>query len=63
MRYQLTVTIELKSPFSKERVGKQFASLFNFGTIRESIADALQLQNDPELVSISVDKGINRDNG
>jgi hypothetical protein len=54
MRYEITVTIQLDSRRDRDRVAKQFESLFEFGTIRESIAEGLQLQNDPRLLAVAV---------
>ena len=54
MKYELTITMSLESSDSEDRVANRFASLFNFGTIKESIADGLQLLEDPCLVGVSV---------
>jgi len=54
MQYELTITLSLESNSNQDRVAKQFASLFDFGTVKESIVDGLQLLEDPRLVSISV---------
>lgn len=54
MNYELTIKIQLESAHNEERVIKQFESLFEFGTIKESIAVALQLGNDPRLTAIAV---------
>jgi hypothetical protein len=42
------------SKCSPDRVAKQFTSLFEFGTIKDSIADALKLGDDPRLVGVAV---------
>jgi hypothetical protein len=54
MRYELAITIQLDSRHDQDRVAKLFESLFEYGTIKESIADALQLGNDPRLLSVDV---------
>jgi len=54
MQYELTITLSLESNPDQDRVTKQFASLFDFGTVKESIVDGLQLLEDPRLISISV---------
>ena len=54
MQYELTITLSLESNSNQDRVSKQLASLFDFGTVKESIVDGLQLLNDPRLVRISV---------
>jgi hypothetical protein len=41
MQYQVTIKILIDSPFDKERVAHQVDSLFEFGTIGESVVDAL----------------------
>ena len=54
MNYELTVTVRLESDHTEGRISKQFESLFEFGTIKESITEGLQLLNDPQLVSVAV---------
>ena len=54
MRYELTITLSLESGYNHDRVAKKCASLFEFGTLKESIVDGLQLHEDPRLVNISV---------
>jgi hypothetical protein len=54
MNYQLTVTMSFDSDRSRNRVAKLFESLFEFGTIKESIAEGLQLLEDPRLVTVEV---------
>jgi hypothetical protein len=54
MRYELTVTIQLDSRRDQDRVAKLLESLFEFGTIKESIAEGLQLLNDPRLLAVEV---------
>jgi hypothetical protein len=64
MRYELTVTMQLDSPRDQDRVAKLIESLFEFGTIKESIAEGLQLLNDPRLLAVSVRrKASNRTTG
>jgi len=54
MQHEVTITLRLESSCGRDRVGKQLASLFDFGTIKESIVDGLQLLDDPRVVDISV---------
>jgi hypothetical protein len=54
MRYELNVTMHLDSDQNQDRVAKLFESLFEFGTIRESIAEGLQLLDDPRLLAVDV---------
>jgi hypothetical protein len=54
MRYELTVTIQLDSGRDQDRVAKLFESLFEFGTIKESMAEGLQLLNAPRLLAVAV---------
>ncbi len=54
MRHQLTITLEVKSRCTEARIAKQFESLFEFGTIKESIAEGLRLETDPWLLAVAV---------
>jgi len=54
MKYELTITMSVESRHHRDRVARQFASLFDFGTIKESIAEGLKLRNDPRLVAVLV---------
>jgi hypothetical protein len=54
MRHELTFTIQLDSRHDQDRVAKLFESLFEFGTIKEAIAEGLQLLDDPRLLSVDV---------
>ncbi len=53
MRYEVNLTVTLKSDQTEDRVCKLFESLFDFGTIKESIADGLHLLEDPRLLAIT----------
>jgi hypothetical protein len=53
-KYELTLKILVKSPHDEDRVAHQMESLFEFGTITESIADGLKLNECPRLTSVSV---------
>jgi hypothetical protein len=54
MRYIITATIQLDSRRDEDRVAKLFESVFEFGTIKEAIAEGLQLQVDPRLLAVDV---------
>ena len=54
MHYELTATIQLNSRHDPDRLGKLFESLFEFGTIKESIAEGLRLGDDPRLLAVDV---------
>ena len=54
MQYELTITMRLESDSTQDHLAKQVDSLFEFGTITESIVDGLQLLEDPRLVDVSV---------
>ena len=54
MRYDVTITLRLKSRNDEDRVSRQLVSLFEWGTIRESIAEGLHLDDDPKLVDVVV---------
>jgi hypothetical protein len=56
MHYEVTLKILIDSPFDKERVARQMESLFEFGTIRESIVDGLRLIKTPRLSSVSIER-------
>ena len=49
MQYQLTIKMLIDTPFDKERVARQVESLFEFGTIGESVVDALGLDETHDL--------------
>lgn len=54
MQYELTLKMVIDTPRDKERVVHQIESLFEFGTIGESIVDGLKLNESPRLTSVSV---------
>ncbi len=54
MSHEVTVTMRLNSSQSCSRIEKLLESLFEFGTIKESIADGLHLLEDPHLLQIDV---------
>ena len=54
MNYEVTLSFKVDSPYSEERVGRQTECLFEFGTMRESIADGLDLDEEPSLISVDV---------
>jgi hypothetical protein len=54
MRYVITATIQLDSRRDEDRVAKLFESVFEFGTIKEAIAEGLQLLDDPRLLAVDV---------
>ncbi len=56
MQYEVTIKILLNSPCKEERVARQVESLFEFGSIRESFADALELNKTPRLSGVSVER-------
>ena len=56
MQYELTIKMLVKSKFDEERVVHQFESLFEFGSIRESIAEGLKLLEDPRLSDVAIAK-------
>jgi len=54
MHYELTIKLLLETPVDEDRVTRQVQSLFAFGTVLESIAEALKLEADPHFVSVAV---------
>ncbi len=55
MQYELTLKMVIETPLDKERVAHQVESLFEFGTIGESIVDGLGLDETPRLSSVSIE--------
>jgi len=55
MQYELTLKVLIDTPFDKDRVVHKIESLFEFGTINESIVDALGLDETPRLSSVSIE--------
>ncbi|MFH1758030.1 MAG: hypothetical protein ABH969_08285 [Pseudomonadota bacterium] len=60
MKYELTLKIAIETPLGKERVARQVESLFEFGTIGESIVDGLGLDENPRLSSVSIEPASTR---
>ena len=54
MKYELTVKLVIESPFDDDRVSRQVESLFAFGTVSESFAEALKLAKAPRFLSVDV---------
>jgi len=54
MQYELTVKLLIKTPFDEDRVMRQVESLFAFGTVLESVAEALKLDEDLHFLSVDV---------
>jgi hypothetical protein len=60
MLYKLTLKMLIDTPFDKDRVVHQVESLFEFGTISESVVDALGLEETPRLSSVSIEPASTR---
>ncbi len=54
MQYEVTLRMMVKSSCDADRVARQTESVFEFGTVREAIAEGLHLTDDPHLVDIAV---------
>jgi hypothetical protein len=54
MQYELTVKLLVETPHDEDRVTRQVESLFAFGTVSESFAEALKLDADPHFLSVAV---------
>jgi hypothetical protein len=54
MRYELTIKLLLETPVNQDRVIRQVESCFAFGTVLESVADALKLDVDPRFLGVTV---------
>jgi hypothetical protein len=54
MQRVLTIKLLLDTPRDEDRVAHQVESLFDFGTIKECVAEGLNLAEDPRLLSVAV---------
>jgi hypothetical protein len=54
MQYEVTVKLLIETAADEDRLTRQAESLFDFGTVKESFADALKLDTDPHLLSVAV---------
>jgi hypothetical protein len=54
MQYELTVKLLIETGVDKDRVTRQVESLFAFGTVLESFAEAQKLDKDPHFLSVAV---------
>jgi hypothetical protein len=54
MQYELTVKLLVETPLDEDRVTRQVESLFAFGTVSESVAEALKLDVAPHFLSVAV---------
>jgi hypothetical protein len=54
MQYEVTVKLLIETPVAQDRLTHQVESLFAFGTVLESFADALKLDADPRFLSVAV---------
>jgi hypothetical protein len=53
MQYEIKLTMRLESPRGQYRVVRGLESLFEHGTIKDSIAESLQLLNEPSFVAVT----------
>jgi len=54
MNYHITIKLAVVSPENAERIEKRLRAILEFGTIREVIGDALDLENDHHLIGVVV---------
>jgi len=54
MQYEVTVKLLIETPVDEDRLTSQVESLFAFGTVMESFADALKLNEDPHFLNVAV---------
>jgi hypothetical protein len=54
MQYELTIKLLVETPFDEDRVMRQVESLFAFGTVLESVAEALKLDVNPHFLNVAV---------
>jgi len=50
MQYELTIKLLLETSVDQDRVIRQVESCFAFGTVLESVAEALKLDVDPRFL-------------
>jgi len=53
MQYEVTVKLLIETPVDEDHLTRQVESLFAFGTVMESFADALKLNADPHFLSMA----------
>ncbi len=54
MRYEVTLRLIVEAPVYEDRVTRQIESLFDFGAVFESLAEALKLNEAPHSLSVAV---------
>ena len=54
MRYEATMVVSIKGRDEEDCVARLIESLFEFGTITDSLADGLQLDDNPRLLDVVV---------
>ena len=54
MQYEVTIKLLLETPVDQDRVIRQVESCFAFGTVLESVAEALKLDVDPQFLGVAV---------
>lgn len=54
MNYEATIKMEVASPENAEQIAKRLRAVLEFGTIREVIGDALELETDCRLIDVAI---------
>ncbi len=54
MNYEAKITLSVSSSDSAEEVAKRLRAVLEFGTVREVIGDALDLETDHHLIDVAV---------
>ena len=54
MQYEVTIKLFLETSVGEDRLMRQVESLFAFGTVFESFAEALKLDEAPHFLSVAV---------
>ena len=54
MQYEVTIKMLLETSVDQDRVIRQVESCFAFGTVLESVAEALKLDVDPQFLGAAV---------
>ena len=60
MKREVILRLLVDSPVDEDRLLDQIEAVFEFGTIREAIAEGLKLDVDPSLVSVQVRRPVRR---
>ncbi len=54
MQYEVTIKLLIETTVDEDRLTRQVEWLFDFGTVKDSFADALKLNEDPHFLNVAV---------